>query len=707
MKLNYIAFMIIGEIFLTGCLSQHGKERISPSEYYDDKINLEEEIGLDYREEIFEKELTSTNLEKKTLEELPSFQKDKLKKNAFLEYKSKDEMIVFEGTKVKVNVESIPLHEFVDFIFSNVLKVNYTVDKKVKKLKQPITLNMATIESKDALLKVVKQILLAEQVNVKLENGVFFVRSGGNKKAVTQIENKQVIFGTALPSSLKHDEEVIIFVPFSYIEPHVAMNFINTLGLKIHRYPLSKGINVLKGKVQSIGQALEMIKLIDQPSLLKKRPYLLHLHNISVEKFHEKLKAIFKLNSIPIAMNSRELGVAFESIEELNALLILSPKPEWLEMVLFWQKKLDVPSETIDEAKLYIYKVKHRKADELGLIIQNILSTRKSSNGSDINQTNRNSLAGKKTLDNKVNISTFQAENISLQSDLYTNSLMMFITPKQYKEILPIIERLDKLPLQVLIELTLAEVDITKNYNLGFEWSILNNKARATTSSTSTFGAHTLTLGKGGLSSLLFNKNISSIINAYAEDKVLDILSRPRLMILNNMTGMINVGQQIPTLSSEVSASDISSGGKTPSILRNVSYINTGITLNLTPTINSNGTLTLDVSITLSEAATNKTSSIDSPLIINRELKTNIVMKSDSSVLIGGLISKNISKGDSGVPFLKDLPLIGNVFRGESNAYIKKELIILIHPKIISNNSELEKETRKFKFLLKSIKNII
>jgi len=698
MKVYYIIISLLIGTFFVGCASSSKIVLATPFEDIDKlKLNVSSDAKqlnddhIEYEEKEEERVAFS---EKKRIEKIPSFKKDKLIKKALLNYEGKnEELLVLEEGKVKINVESIPLNEFIDFIFGHVLKVNYSVDKSIRKLKQPITLNMARTESRESLLKVVKHILLSEGVTVEVENSVLFIKKNIEKINKVLTDNKHIIFGRELPSSIAKNKEVVMFVPYYYTEPRKIEALIRQLYIPINFIFFEKNLKILKGKASDMRKVLEIIELMDQPSMVNKSSYLLNLNHIEVSKFKEKMESIFKLNSIPVVKNSHEIGIILEPIEELNALLVMSSNSEWIEKLRFWQEKIDIESQVLDEMKLFFYKVKNRKADELEKLIQNIFSN--TATGRDSNTSINNNISSMSTEDNSA--------SVSIQSDLYTNSLMFKTTLKKYKEILSILKRFDRVPLQVLVEVTLAEVDITKNFNLGFEWSILNNKAISSKNTNS--GTHILGISSTGITSSFFPKNLTSIINAFAEDKKLDILSRPKLLILNNTTGSINVGQQIPTISSEVSVSDVAS--RTPSLLRNVTYTNTGITLNLTPTINSNGTLTLDVNVVLSEATTNRTSSIDSPLIINRDLSTSIAMKDDSSVLIGGLISKNISNGDSGVPVLKDLPLIGYIFRGESSAYIKKELIILIHPRIIKSNDELEDETRKYKLLLRSIKNII
>jgi general secretion pathway protein D len=206
-------------------------------------------------------------------------------------------------------------------------------------------------------------------------------------------------------------------------------------------------------------------------------------------------------------------------------------------------------------------------------------------------------------------------------------------------------------------------------------------------------------IGNEGLGVIFKGNYMDMVVNALAQDSQLTIVSRPKMLILNNETGNINVGTQVPVVTSEVSAADTPQG----SINRNISYRTTGVTLGVTPTVNSQGVVTMKIAINLSEAQINDTSNIDSPMIVNRTLGTVAVVHSGDTILIGGLISSNYSQGDSGVPWIKDTPVLGTLFKTQSDKVKKTELIMLIRPTIIHSAAHMRAETRKFKALLKHL----
>jgi len=237
---------------------------------------------------------------------------------------------------------------------------------------------------------------------------------------------------------------------------------------------------------------------------------------------------------------------------------------------------------------------------------------------------------------------------------------------------------------------------MTDAFSLGFEYAISNQDSGLVKDILNITG------GGSGVGVVFKGNRLQATINAYAEKKLLNIVSEPKLLILNNKTGNINVGTQVPIITSQVSATDLISTTQ-PSINQNISYKNTGIIVNLTPTINSNGVLTMQISVTLSDAQLNDTSTINSPLIINRSLQTTAVVQSGDSILLGGLISQNKSKSKGGVPLLKDIPWIGGMFASNSIKITKSELIMLIRPVIIKTPQEINSETYKFKKILNYI----
>jgi len=706
-------FLLLTLVLFTGCqLEPQAPKKdvtLSIEELQDAhyKVDKQGDVVLQTEYEHFDKDTNTTkkilkqeNITKqKGYERVPVFDKG-YKKQLSLKGK-KHKIFSVKGGKVKVSVESIPLNEFIDLTLGSVLKLNYTLNEDVKKMNNAVTLNMTEPQKSSKFFKVVKKILLLNGVSIKDENGLLFIYKSNQSNSKTIANDVYIGYGRSIPKYLDDEKDVMLFVPYNYIKPNLAATIVHQSGINnIKFYYLIDGIQTIKAKAEVARKALKIINLIDKPYLEGKTPYLINLNNIEVDEFIPKIEQIFLLNGINIVKMPSQGGIVMMPIKELNSLYIITPKKEWLDMLLYWKKKLDVDSEAEEEPQLYIYHVKNRKADELATAVKEVLGLTKTKHTTDM--TKKKSVAGeiknkKTTLTEKESVSNaFLISRVNytptVTADLDTNILMMKLTPKHYKVILSFIKELDRLPLQTLVEVTVAEVDMTDTFSLGFEYAIRNKGLGID---------HLLNVSGGGsgLGIVFKSDKIDATVNAFAEKKLLDIVSKPKLLILNNSTGSINVGTQIPIITSETSATDISSG-ITPSINRNISYRTTGINVGLTPTINSNGVLTMQININLSEAQLNDTSGIDSPLIVNRELSTAAVIHSGDTILIGGLISHNKSRTKGGIPYLKDIPYIGGIFAAQSHKTTKTELIMLIHPVIIQTPQSLNNETKRFKTLL-------
>jgi len=702
--MKQIFSILFATLFFTGCaLTQPPLKKDGLQNLQDVHYQVSKDGDLTLQKKYTQKEkngnISKTIIEEKVVERVPTFDKG-YKKQLSLKGRQKKEISI-HGNKVKVSVESIPLNDFVDLIFGSVLKLNYTVDESVKKMNNPITLNMQTPQKASQFYKVVKKILLLNGVKVSDKNNLLFIHKSGKSNSSELGNDIYIGYGRSLPSNINADKEVLLFVPYNYIKPMNIVYVLKQIGISnvIFFYYIN-GMQTMKGKASAIRKVLKLIDLLDRPYLTGKIPYLISFQNIEVEKFVGEMKKIFSLNGIKVVGSPSKGGIVMMPMKDLNMLYIITPKKEWLTMLLYWKKKLDVQTDMKEEPQLYIYHVKNRKADELATAIKEVLGLSQQSTKTTIKK--KSDIAKQKTeIKSHKNLSgSFLLSNAgyipTVTADLDTNILMLKLTPKHYHMLLPFIKELDKLPLQTLVEVTVADVDMTDTFSLGFEHAISNKSAGLVKNLLNITG------GGGGLGVVFKGNYLDTTINAYAEKKLLDIVSKPKILILNNKTGSINVGTQVPIITSQVSAADLGSSTK-PSINQNISYKNTGIILNITPTINSNGVLTMQISITLSDAQLNDTSTINSPLIINRSLQTTAVVNSGDSILLGGLISQNKSKTKGGVPLLKDIPWIGNMFASNSVKTTKSELIMLIRPIIIQTPEEINSETYKFKKILNYI----
>jgi len=282
--------------------------------------------------------------------------------------------------------------------------------------------------------------------------------------------------------------------------------------------------------------------------------------------------------------------------------------------------------------------------------------------------------------------------------DKSTNTILFKATSDDYADIVRLLRELDRTARQVLIEVTVAQVSVDDTTTLGVDWIFrkLNSTGlNVTQLGGNTAGAATAFGGFAGFAITQLDRlgQPRAVLNALASDNRVTILSNPSLIARNGESASIQVGQDVPVLTSQQTNS--STGGT--GIISAVQYRNTGTILKIKPVIHSSDQVDMEVSQEVSSVANNTTGGISSPTINKSSLDTKLTLKHGSTYVLGGLISNNVDKTNSGIPFLKDIPILGQAFKKSTDSTKRNELVILITPYIISDDGEARAVTDAFR----------
>jgi general secretion pathway protein D len=207
-----------------------------------------------------------------------------------------------------------------------------------------------------------------------------------------------------------------------------------------------------------------------------------------------------------------------------------------------------------------------------------------------------------------------------------------------------------------------------------------------------------------GFTYLFNSEDLTVFLRAQATQNKLNILSSPHILTADNMEARIEVGEEVPLVSSEYTPLT-TEGDDTTS--RSIEYRSTGVILAVTPRINERGLVAMDVSQEVSKAAENETSGVDSPVIINRIVETSLVVQDGQTIVIGGLIQDQGDDVESGIPFLSRIPLLGFLFGSSSTKDKKTELILMLTPHVVANFEEVDLVTDEMKKKVRNIRNLI
>ncbi|MDD5319015.1 MAG: type II secretion system secretin GspD [Methylococcales bacterium] len=307
---------------------------------------------------------------------------------------------------------------------------------------------------------------------------------------------------------------------------------------------------------------------------------------------------------------------------------------------------------------------------------------------------------------------------VKIIADKANNAVVIVSTPREYDTILPVIKQLDIMPLQVLIDASVVSVRLTDNLQYGIEWFLRQgNTAIGSNLGGSALGGIRLgdlaadaatAFATGGLSVVQNSGSVKAILHAQAAKGNVDVISSPSLMVLNNQEAKINVGQQVPI--STGSSSVPIAGGATPSFAQSnsIQYKDTGVTLEVTPRVNANGMVIMEIKQIVSSVVNIPTQDStqtqqQTPTIDKKEIESSVAVLDGETIALGGLIDEQNTENKNGIPWLYQLPLIGPLFGSTKYDKIKNELVVLITPRVVKSKQDSRQVTDEFKRKLTGI----
>ncbi|HZB93792.1 MAG TPA: type II secretion system secretin GspD [Stellaceae bacterium] len=297
-------------------------------------------------------------------------------------------------------------------------------------------------------------------------------------------------------------------------------------------------------------------------------------------------------------------------------------------------------------------------------------------------------------------------------ADEKNNAIVVYAKPRDYRMIERVIHQLDVVPLQVEIEATIAEVTLNDQLQYGVQWflSHASNKfeftapppgvSTVTTTSAGTGTAADILPSFPGFDYVLGGGQGKLVLSALSDVTHVDVVSAPHLVVLDHQTAYLQVGDEVPT----VTASAVSTLTSTAPIVNSVQYIGTGVILQVTPRVNNSGLVTLDIDQSVSDVTTTTTSTIDSPTISQRHINTTVTVQGGETVALGGLITDNRTVSNSGIPILKDIPVLGALFGERSNTKARTELLVLLTPRILRDQRDATAATDELREEMRDLK---
>jgi len=580
------------------------------------------------------------------------------------------------GENISINFEGIRLAAFINTVFGELLKVNFEIDPAVAARDQLVTLQTAEAIPPDQFYRVVTEVLGNHGLAVVYQDSTKFYRI--IEGAAARQEVPQIARSRSLSSIPGDQRPIFFFTPLHNVQSGFMQAWLE-LALKdrvrFSGIPNANGL-LLMGKRDDIAAALETIEVLDQPSMAGNHSLKISPVYWSADRLAEQLVTVLLAEGYSAGIGTGiTAAIKFIPIQRLNTIIAFSTSPDTMAHILRWAADLDQPSQTVNTQGIYYYQVQNASAQRVAEIVAQILGsgvtvagqgrpaaaagTPQPAAGTPAIEPTRASPGGQRVI-----------------VDESRNAIIYQGTAEEYAQFRLLVEQMDLAPLEVLIEATIAEVTLDQNESLGvvlgFDDGALALPNRNTI------------MSEAGLFATLLRSSgqITADINALSGNSRVTVLSTPRLVTTSGVAATIQVGTQVPIITTQQTAPSGTVGG-TSNILQDVQYRSTGILLNIKPVINSSRRVELVLSQEVSSASANNISRVDSPIIQQRSIQTTLSLTDGQTALLGGLIQDNFNSGSSGVPFLKDIPLFGNLFKNSSTNSTRTELIILITPYII------------------------
>ena len=617
------------------------------------------------------------------------------------------------GDGVTLNFEKASLPEFLRVIFETILSENYLIDPQVNGL---VTLHTTRAVKRDSVLPIVEAVL--EQ------NGAALVRDEGMFKVVPLADAEGATGSPVVgryPSSRTTGYGIQV-VPLEHvsaaeIEKIIAPFVPDGSALRVDA---ARNVLILSGPKYRIDDLLATVRTFDVDWLKGMSFAMFKLEYADAATVVEELEAVIgSSGSSPLA------GIVkLMPIERINAVLVITHRPDHVADVRKLIDEFDWGLEGSSGRRLFVYELENGKAENIAGVLQEVFGQDKRDLGSQDAAAipgsgvfrsaqaltrpppvpGEQAGAGRyvqsatpppvQTTDAGGRSDGILAESrgeVTIIADQDNNTILVMANQQDYRAIEAAIRKLDVAPRQVLIEATIAEVTLSDTLSYGVRWFVENSDNQ--------FGYNSPvpTNASGeGFAFAFFDQaaDLRAFFDALATESSVKFLSTPQVMVLDNQTANIRVGDQIPV----TTRSSQSTTNPDAPIVTEVQYRDTGTLLTVTPRINAGGQVTLDISQEVSLPGTEPALGGGGNVsIAQRTINSSVIVQSGQAVVLGGLILETTSEGESGIPFLRRIPILGKLFSTTTEDVFRTELIVTVRPVVIENQREMRKVTEELR----------
>lgn len=661
-----------------------------------------------------------------------------------------------KNADLQVSVEDTALPSFINEVFGNLLGLSFEIDDSLKKRNDRVTLRLEQAQTRQTVYDIASQVMANYGIEIVKQGDI--LRFQIKQIGLSPEEPPILVSGEALPDVPNAYRPVFQFIPLHNVDPKDVIPWLNNAydksGLSATADNPRGGL-MLKGMASLVKQAAQAVRLLDQPFMRGQHSLRIDPAFITSAEMAKQLKTLLQAQGYSVGIGEASGSVVLVPLESSNGLILFSNQRPLLDLARDWAGQVDrVPlASAVDSAGagaesegLFFYEVRNTRATEVARSLRALVSglggggaygltpglgssassRAAAASGSNAAPTSpvpgRGAgdmgggqpgvaplvrLAGAQALLSGGTNSLMDslAAGISgggtIVEDQNRNAILFRGPARVWQQMQPLLRQLDKPARQVLIEVTIASVTLGTSLNSGIEWSFLGG----TENTIAGFGRD-ISGGGGGFKYLINTAGgAKAELTAQANDSRTRILATPRILVKSGEQANINVGTDIPIVTGR--QTDGSNTGGNSNLLQSISYRSTGVILNVSPVVYSNNRVDLTVSQEVSDGGATGSSGgggggddISSPPIKRTSLETSLTLQSGGSIFMGGLINENRVDDNGGVPWLKDLPVLGYLFGKQSRTTSKDEVVMLIQPYVIDGAEDAREITEKLRRMI-------
>lgn len=622
---------------------------------------------------------------------------------------------VAEDGDITLNFVDADIREVLRATLGEILGVNYSVAPDVQ---GAVTVQSARPVSRDALIPTLGTILRMNGVALVQEGNLYRVEAlQGGARANTSIRLGMAGAGAGEAYGIQ-------VVPLQYVgaaQMAEALRPISREGGVLY-VDETRNIIMLGGTRFELASLLEAVEIFDVDWLSGMSFGLFRLAYADAATMTEELGSVLGDGGQGVAGGL----VKLVPLERLNAVLAVSRQRRYLEQVRQWVARLDTAGSGGGGARqLFIYFVQNGKAADLAEVLNEVfassaeLAARREISqigeiapglepaemGAGVTETLTAAEASAAPEAPEVQpprspalpaptngIRLARESQTRIVADEERNALLISGTQAEYRAVVRALKQLDRRPLEVLIEVTIADVTLSDQLRYGVRWFFESGNHTLTFSNLET-GA--VTSQFPGLSYVYAVTNAKGVLDLLSSITHVEVISAPQLFVLNNQEAQLQVGDQVPVATRQ--AVDVSDPNAP--IVNSVELRDTGVILNVTPRVNESGLVILEIEQEVSAVRETAASEATvTPTISTRVITTTAAVHSGQTVALGGLIQDNKTNTKVGIPGLSAIPFLGALFRYTTDTITRNELLVLVTPRVIRDQigaMEMTQELRR------------